>query len=107
MKLDLSNIEEELNIYEAFGVDGNEAEALNDVYYELFELVGKEAMLKVFKSYSTSKLVLPKSLYRREFITELIGKETDKRERAKIAKAAKYPTNTIDKSLDKDKKKKK
>lgn len=40
INIDLDNINEEM-IYEAFNVDGNEAEALNDSYLELFELVGR------------------------------------------------------------------
>ena len=38
MNIDLDNINEEM-IYQAFGVDGKEAEALNDSYLELFELL--------------------------------------------------------------------
>lgn len=45
MNIDLDNINEEM-IYQAFGVDGNEAEALNDSYLELFELIGRDAMYK-------------------------------------------------------------
>lgn len=35
MNIDLDNLNEDM-VYEAFGVDGNEGEALNDIYLELF-----------------------------------------------------------------------
>ena len=37
IELDLDNLNEE-TVYQAFHVDGNEAEALNDSYLELFEI---------------------------------------------------------------------
>ena len=46
--IDFDNINEE-SVYKAFHVDGNESEALNDSYLELFELIGRDAMLKLFK----------------------------------------------------------
>ncbi len=48
IELDLDNLNDEI-VYQAFKVDGNEAEALNDSYLELFELIGRDAMLKLFK----------------------------------------------------------
>ena len=45
INIDFDNINEEL-VYEAFSVDGNESEALNDMYLELYELIGRDAMLK-------------------------------------------------------------
>ena len=48
INIDLDNLNEE-TVYEAFNVDGNEAEALNDSYLELYELIGRDAMLKLFK----------------------------------------------------------
>jgi len=48
IELDLDNLSEE-TVYKAFNVDGNEAKALNDSYLELFELIGRDAMLKLFK----------------------------------------------------------
>ena len=48
INIDLDNVNEEA-VYRAFNVDGNEAEALNDSYLELFELIGCDAMLKLFK----------------------------------------------------------
>lgn len=44
INIDFNNINDEI-VYEAFQVDGNEAEALNDSYLELFELIGRDAML--------------------------------------------------------------
>lgn len=42
INIDLDNMNEEA-IYKAFKIDGNEAEALNDIYLELFELIGRHA----------------------------------------------------------------
>lgn len=47
INIDFNNINDEI-VYNAFHVDGNEAEALNDSYLELFELLGRDAMLKLF-----------------------------------------------------------
>jgi len=106
VKLDFNNISDELIIYEAFGVEGNESEALNDAYLDLFELVGKEAMIKIYKHCNGDKLNLPKRLYRQDFVTNLAQREKDRRERAKISRAAGYSVNTIEELLDKGRKKK-
>ena len=50
INLDFDNISDEL-VYTAFGVEGNEADALNDSYLELFELIGKDAIFKLFKHF--------------------------------------------------------
>ena len=94
MNIDLDNINEEM-IYQAFGVDGNEAEALNDSYLELFELIGRDAMLKLFKYFRGDKIDCPMKLYRPEFIADLAKQETDRRERAKIARAGGYTVKFI------------
>ena len=103
IKIDFDNINEEL-IYEAFGVEGNEAEALNDIYLELYELIGKEAMLKLFKHYRGDKIDLQMRLYRPEFIADLAKPVTDRRERAKIARAGGYTAKLIEGLLYKRKK---
>ena len=81
IELDLDNLNEE-TVYQAFHVDGNEAEALNDIYLELFELIGRDAMLKLFKYFRGDKIDCPMKLYRPEFIADLAKQETDRRERA-------------------------
>lgn len=58
INIDLNDIDE-IAVYEAFGVNGNEAEALNDIYLELFELIGKDAMLKLFKYFRGDKIDCP------------------------------------------------
>ena len=95
IELDLDNINEE-TVYKAFNVDGNEAEALNDSYLELFELVGRDAMLKLFKYFRGDKIDCPMKLYRPEFIADLAKQETDRRERAKIARAGGYTVQFIE-----------
>lgn len=95
INIDLDNINEEM-IYEAFNVDGNEAEALNDSYLELFELIGRDAMLKLFKYFRGDKIDCPMRLYRPEFIADLAKQTTDRRERAKIARAGGYTAKFIE-----------
>ena len=102
-KIDFDNINDEI-VYETFSVDGNEAEALNDIYLELYELLGKEAMLKVFKHYRGDKIDCPMRLYRPEYIADIAKLETSRRERAKIARAGGYSAKTIETLLDKRRK---
>lgn len=103
MNIDLDNVNEEM-IYQAFGVDGNEAEALNDSYLELFELIGRDAMLKLFKYFRGDKIDCPMKLYRSEFIADLAKQESDRRGRAKIARAGGYTVKFIESVLNKRRK---
>jgi len=91
-------------VYESFAVDGNESEALSDAYLELFELVGRDAMLKLFTHYRGDKIDCPMRLYRPEFIADLAKHETDRRERAKIARAGGYSVRVIEGLLSKRRK---
>jgi hypothetical protein len=100
IKIDFDNINDDI-IYEAFGVDGNEAEALNDIYLELFELIGKEAMLKLFKHFRGDKVDCPIRLYRPEFIADIAKNVADRRERARIARAGGYTAKAIENMLSK------
>jgi len=59
--IDLDDVNE-VAIYEAFNVDGNESEALNDSYLELYELIGRDAMLKLFKYFRVDKIDCPMKL---------------------------------------------
>lgn len=102
-KIDFSNISDEI-VYEAFAVDGNESDALSDSYLELFELVGRDAMLKLFTHYRGDKIDCPMRLYRPEFIADLAKNETDRRERAKIARAGGYSARVIEGLLSKRRK---
>jgi len=101
--IDFDNINEEL-VYEAFGVDGNEAEALSDAYLELYELIGKDAMLKLFKHFRGDKIDCPMRLYRPEFIADLAKQTNDRRDRAKIARAGGYSAKVIEGMLSKRRK---
>lgn len=98
--IDLDNLNEE-TVYRAFNVDGNEAEALNDSYLELFELIGRDGMLKLFKYFRGDKIDCPMRLYRPEFIADLAKQTTDRRERAKIARAGGYTVKFIEGVLSK------
>ena len=55
MNIDLDNLDE-TGIYEALGVEGHEDDALNDSYLDLYELLGKEATLKLFKYFRGDKI---------------------------------------------------
>ena len=103
IKIDFNDINDK-SVYEAFQVDGNEAEALNDSYLELFELLGREAMLKLFTHYHGDKIDCPMRLYRPEFIADLAKNEPDRRERAKIAMAGGYSARVIEGLLSKRRK---
>lgn len=93
--LDLDNLTEE-NVYTAFEVDGHEAEALNDSYLELFELIGRDGVLKLFKYFRGDKIDCPMRLFRPEFVAELVQQTTNRRERAKIARAGGYTIKFIE-----------
>ncbi len=103
MNIDLDNINEE-SVYAAFEVDGKEAEALNDSYLELYELIGRDAMLKLFKYFRGDKIDCPMRLYRPDYIADLVSKTTDRRERAKIARAGGYTIKFIEGVLSKRRK---
>lgn len=98
INIDFDNINEDV-VYKAFKVDGNEAEALSDSYLGLFELIGRDAMLKLFKHYKGDKIDLPMKLYRPEFIADLARQTADRRERAKIARAGGYTVKFIESML--------
>ena len=93
--IDLDNLNE-ADVYNDFGVDGNEGEALNDIYLELYELIGRDGMLKLFKYFRGDKIDCPMRLYRPEFIADLAKQTTDRRERAKIARTAGYTVKFIE-----------
>ncbi|MGL5271347.1 MAG: hypothetical protein ACRC7I_12670 [Selenomonadaceae bacterium] len=61
IKIDFDNINDDL-VYKAFSVEGNESDALNDSYLELFELIGKDAMIKLFKHFRGNKIDCPMRL---------------------------------------------
>ena len=102
MNIDLDNLDE-VGIYEALNVEGNEAEALNDSYLDLFQLLGKDAMLKLFKHFRGDKIECPMRMYRAEYIADLAKQTTDRKERAKIARAGGYTTKFIEGILNKRK----
>lgn len=101
--IDFNNINDEI-IYDVFQVEGNESEALNDSYLELYELLGREAMLKIFKHFHGDKIDCPMRLYRPEFIADLAKNEPDRRKRAKIARAGGYSARVIEGILSKRRK---
>lgn len=97
-KIDFSNITDN-TVYELFEVEGKESVALNDSYLELYELIGKEATLKLFKHYRGDKIDCPMRLYKLEFIADIAEDIPDRRERANIARAAGYSSKAIENLL--------
>ena len=95
INIDLENLNED-DVYKAFGVDGNEGEALNDIYLELYELIGRDGILKLFKYFRGDKIDCPMRLYRPEFIADLAKQTTDRWKRAKIARADGYTVKFIE-----------
>ena len=100
MSIDYDKLDE-TGIYAALGVEGHEYDALNDCYLELFEILGKEAMLKLFKFYRGDRINCPMKLYRSDYIADLVDQTTDRRERAKIARAGGYTIKFIEGILSK------
>lgn len=92
------------SIYKAFHVEGQEEEALNAFYFSLYELVGKNAVLKMFDRCRGDDEHYPARLYRAEFIADLAAQTADKRERARIARAGGYTAKFIDETIHKRKK---
>ena len=98
--IDLDNLTEE-SIYKLFNVDGREPEALSDSYLELYEILGRDGMLKLFKYFRGDKINCPMHLYRSDYIADLVDKTPDRRERAKIARAGGYTIKFIEGILSK------
>ncbi len=92
------------DVYELFNVEGNEHIAFNDSYLELFELIGKEATLKIFKYFRGDKIDCPMRLYRLEFIADVAEPLSDRRERAKVARAGGYSAKAIESTISKRRK---
>ena len=70
LSINLNTLDEK-GVYEAFHVEGNEEEALTDSYFELYQLLGAEAMLKLYKHYHGDKIDCPMKLYRAEYVADL------------------------------------
>ena len=100
INIDLDNLNEE-SVYRTFHVDGKESEALNDSYLELYELIGRDAMLKLYKYFRGDKIDCPMRLYRPDYIADLVSQTPDRRERAKIARAGGYTIKFIEGILSK------
>ena len=101
--IDFDHLDTE-SIYKAFHVEGQESEALNPFYSSLHELIGKNAMLKLFDNCRGDDEHYPSRLYRAEFIADLAAQTADKRERARIARAGGYTAKFIDETIHKRKK---
>lgn len=95
LSTDLTDLDEN-DIYELFGVTGNEEAALNESYLELFRLLGKDAMLKIFRHYRGDKIDCPMKLFRADFVASIAENAADKRERGNIARAAGYALKFIE-----------
>ena len=77
------------NDFEAIFPEEKEEKALTDRYFELYELLGAEAMMK---------------LYRAEYVADLAEQEKDRRKRAEIVRAGGYALKFIESLIQKRKK---
>lgn len=84
--------------------EGMEEQALTDRYFELYDLLGTEDMLKLYENYRGDKIECPMKLYRAEYIADLVSQETDRRKRAEIARAGGYALKFIESIIQKRKK---
>ena len=92
------------NDFEAIFPEENEEKALTDRYFELYELLGADAMMKLYDHYHGDKIDCPMKLYRAEYVADLAKQSTERRQRANIARAAGYSLKFIESVLQKRKK---
>lgn len=92
------------NDFEAIFPEENEEKALTDRYFELYELLGAEAMMKLYDHYHGDKIDCPMKLYRAEYVADLTEQEKDRRKRAEIARAGGYALKFIESLIQKRKK---
>ena len=92
------------NDFEAIFPEENEEKALTDRYFELYELLGAEAMMKLYDHYHGDKIDCPMKLYRAEYIADLAAHEKDRRKRAEIARAGGYALKFIESLIQKRRK---
>ena len=92
------------NDFEAFFPEENEEKALTDRYFELYELLGAEAMMKLYDHYHGDKIDCPMKLYRAEYVADLAEQEKDRRKRAEIVRAGGYTLKFIESLIQKRKK---
>jgi Xaa-Pro aminopeptidase len=102
-EINFDTISDEI-VYDIFGIEGNESEAFNDIYLELFDFLGREGMMKIYKHFRGDKIDFPMRLYRLEFIADLAKPVKDRQERAKIARAGGYSSKAIETLLSKRRK---
>lgn len=92
------------NDFEAIFPEENEEKALTDRYFELYELLGAEAMMKLYDHYHGDKIDCPMKLYRAEYVADLAAQEKDRRKRAEIARTGGYALKFIESIIQKRKK---
>lgn len=92
------------NDFEAIFREENEEKALTDRYFELYELLGAEAMMKLYDHYHGDKIDCPMKLYRAEYVADLAEQEKDRRKRAEIARAGGYALKFIESLIQKRRK---
>ena len=92
------------NDFEAIFPEENEEKALTDRYFELYELLGAEAMMKLYDHYHGDKIDCPMKLDRAEYVADLAEQEKDRRKRAEIARAGGYALKFIESLIQKRRK---
>lgn len=73
---------------------------LNDVYRELCDLVGYENMLKLYAQYKGFQVNFPTRLYSKEYVREVVKKESDGSNTKELARKLGYSERWIRKIVE-------
>ena len=76
-----------------------ERENLQDVYSQLFDLIGQEAMLKVYSAYRGQQLTLPMRMYAGDKVAKSVRKQFDGHNSAALMHKYDYSQRWINKAI--------
>lgn len=92
------------NDFEAIFPEENEKRRLPTGTLNSYELLGAEAMMKLYDHYHGDKIDCPMKLYRAEYVADLAEQEKDRRKRAEIVRAGGYALKFIESLIQKQQK---
>lgn len=80
-----------------------EKELLNPLYAELYDLIGEDAMKKIYENYQGPTITIPKKLYKGELVAERIRSlgEIDQKTKQTLARQYDYSQRQIERFLKK------
>ena len=87
--------EEGVKFYEEVDDVKKEVELYNDIYKEIFELVGLDATLKIYLRFKGQQITYPVRLYNPQMIQQNVIKEYDGTNIAELARKYDYSEKTI------------